>query len=111
MRDEINNNKVTKNECLILNLDRSDNDGTHWVCLFVKNGCSYYFDSFGFAPPLEVQNYCYKTEGYYNTFEIQKMGEVICGHYCIYVLYKLSGVLDDYNDFYDILGELYNYNH
>ena len=41
MRDELNkNNEVTKNECLILNIDHSDNSGTHWTCLFVKNGCS-----------------------------------------------------------------------
>ena len=109
MRDELNkNNKVTKNECLILNHDSSDNSGTHWTCLFVKNGCSYYFDSFGFAPPIEVQNYCYKTDKYYSSFVIQKMDEVICGHYCIYVLYKLSNGYDFYDD---VLDELYRYNH
>ncbi len=104
MRDELNKNrKCTKNECLILNIDHSSNDGTHWTCLFVKNGVSYYFDSYGFQPPLEVLNYC---NGYYSTFKIQRKYEVICGHYCIYMLYRLSKGYD----FYEVLDELYRYN-
>ena len=88
MRDELNKNRTsTENECLILNIDHSNNNGTHWTCLFIRNGVSYYFDSFRFAPPLEVFNYCKGEERYYNSFRIQQLNEVICGHYCIYVLY------------------------
>jgi len=102
MRDELNKNRTsTENECLILNIDHSNNNGTHWTCLFIRNGLSYHFDSFGFAPPVEVLKYC-KGERYYNSFRIQQLNEVICGHYCIYVLYKLSNGYD----FYDILDEL-----
>jgi hypothetical protein len=103
MRDELNkNNKTTNSECLILNIDHSSNNGTHWTCLFIKNGIMYYFDSYGFEPPLEVRDYYEGKERYYNSFKIQQYGEVICGHYCIYVLYQLS---NGYN-FYDILDEL-----
>jgi hypothetical protein len=102
MRDELNKNrKSTNNECLILNIDHSKNNGTHWTCLFINNGISYYFDSYGLTPPLEVLDYC-KGERYFNSFKIQQDQEVICGHYCIYVLYRLSR---GYN-FYDILDEL-----
>jgi len=45
-------------ECLVLNTDHSQNEGTHWTCLFIKNGTSYYFDPYGFPPTLEVMNYC-----------------------------------------------------
>src|SRR5580693_4972780 len=48
MRDELNSNVAKSDECLILNLDKSSNNGTHWTCLFIKNGIFYYFDSFGF---------------------------------------------------------------
>ena len=52
MRDELNKNRTfTKNECLILNIGHSNNNGTHWTCLFIKNEISYYFEAFGFAPP------------------------------------------------------------
>ena len=102
MRDELKNRKVSKNECMVINIDESKNEGTHWTCLFIKNEIPYYFDSFGFPPTEEVKRYCQKS-GDYNSFEIQKVNEVICGHYCCYVLYKLSnGYI-----FKDILDELY----
>ena len=104
MRDELNKNrKSSKNECLILNIDHSKNDGTHWTSLFINDGIGYYFDSYGFQPPLEVIDYC---KGFYNTFQIQRENEVICGHYCIYMLYRLSNG----HDFYEVLDELYRYN-
>ena len=104
MRDELQDKKAVSNECMIINIDDSSNEGTHWTCLFIKNGVSYYFDSYGFEPTLEVMQYC-KEPRYYSSFPIQKLNEVICGHYCIYVLYKLSLGCD----FYDICDELYRY--
>ena len=105
MRDEIEKS-VTKNECLILNIDDSEGKGTHWTCLFCKNWKCCYFDSYGLCPPIEVQSYCKDKDRYYNTFKIQAPNEVICGHYCIYVLYKLNnGAL-----FTDVLNELYERN-
>jgi hypothetical protein len=102
MRDELNKNrKSTKDECLILNIDESRKQGTHWTCLFIKND-KLYFDSYGFPPPLDVEEYYTGNERYYNSFKIQQNNEVICGHYCIYVLYRLSNGYD----FYGILDEL-----
>lgn len=107
MRDELKRNAAKSDECLILNIDESSNNGTHWTCLFIKKGICYYFDSFGFPPPSEVYQYCKKyTDRNYNTFRIQKPGEVICGHYCIYMLHRLSNGFK----FYDVLDELYRYN-
>jgi hypothetical protein len=103
MRDELRKPKGD-NECLVINIDHSCNLGTHWTCLFIKNGISYYFDPYGFSPTLEVINYCKETPSYYNSFPIQKMNEVICGHYCIYVLYRLS---INSGNFHDICFELY----
>jgi hypothetical protein len=101
MRDELNKSAKTKDECMVINTDHSNNEGTHWTCLFNKNGKSYYFDSFGFQPPLEVINYCEEPR-YFSSFPIQKMNEVICGHYCLYVLHRLSNG----DDFYEICFSL-----
>jgi len=91
---------------MIINLDESKIEGTHWVSLFIKYKTSYYFDSYGFLPTKEVELYCPEPR-YYNSFQIQKVNENICGHYCIYILYKLSyGYIFD-----DILEELYRYNY
>ena len=111
MRDELKNKKANHDECMVINIDHSANEGTHWTCLFIKNGVSYYFDSYGIEPPLEVIEYC-KEPRYYSSYPIQKMNEVICGHYCIYVLYKLSKSLSAAqaaNNFYDICDELYRH--
>jgi hypothetical protein len=105
MRDELNKEKATNNECMIINIDHSSNEGTHWTCLFIDNGTSYYFDSYGFEPTLEVKEYC-KEPRYYSSDRIQKFDQVICGHYCIYILYKLSNRCK----FYNILDELYRNN-
>jgi len=111
MRDELKNKKVQTDECMIINIDHSSNEGTHWTCLFIQNGVSFYFDSYGFEPTLEVVEYCKVPERstsstrYYSSYPIQKMNEVICGHYCIYVLYRLSKG----DNFYDICDQLYRY--
>ena len=106
MRDELNG-KATDNECLILNIDHSSNKGTHWVSLFIKHGICYYFDSYGFQPPNEAVKYCDGIrERRYSTFKIQKPGQVICGHFCIYVLLKLGHDVD----FCNIMDELYRFN-
>lgn len=105
MRDEVKG-KANNNECFIMNIDFSENIGTHWTCLFVKNKISFYFDSYGFNPTDEIIEYCDGNENYYNSFKIQKSDEVICGHYCIYMLY----LMDKGIKFYDILNELYFYN-
>jgi hypothetical protein len=96
MRDELNKNIKTSDECMVINTDHSSNEGTHWVCLFRKNEVSFYFDPYGFPPPLEVSNYCADPR-YFSTFPIQQMNEVICGHYCIYVLHRLNNGEDFFN--------------
>jgi hypothetical protein len=96
---------ASENECFILNHDLSCNNGTHWTCLFVKNGVAFYFDSFGLDPPLEILDYCKGLERYCSTSKIQKYDEVICGHYSIFVLYSLSKGIS----FFDVLDELYRF--
>jgi hypothetical protein len=44
MRDELNKSRESEEyECLILNIDQSSTKGTHWTCLFIKDGIMYYF--------------------------------------------------------------------
>jgi len=104
MRDELKNIEGSENECMIINTDHSSNEGTHWTCLFTKNGRSFYFDPYGILPTPEVEGYCKKPR-FYSSTSIQKPSEVVCGHYCIYVIYRLCNG----DDFYDILDELYRY--
>ena len=102
MRDEITRQRLSNNECMIINIDHSSNQGTHWTCLFIDSGKCYYFDSYGFEPPLEVKQYCNEPR-HYSTFVIQKMNQVICGHYCIYVLHRLNNGADFYEICFSLL--------
>src|SRR5271165_2232588 len=74
--------------CMILNLDDNKGPGTHWTSLYIKNNQALYFDPFGFKYTDELQTYLDRIPTYYNTFAIQKPDEVICGHYCIYMLWR-----------------------
>jgi hypothetical protein len=102
MRDELNKLKRRKNECMIINLDSEDNPGTHWTALYIEEGKANYFDSYGMPPMQETAKYIQGLPLDCNSFSIQKPGFVICGHYCIYVLSRLSNGAD----FYDVLLEL-----
>lgn len=81
--------KPLKNECGILNLDDSSGTGTHWVCWYKDGNKKYYFDSYGLTPPIELIQYL-KSPILYNTEQIQPKDQVICGHLCLYVLWKMS---------------------
>ena len=71
----------------IVNLQSSkDGGGTHWVCLYYTPNFSYYYDSFGFVPPLKIQN---KIIPYiYNDMEIQDIDSTACGFHCVAFLIK-----------------------
>src|SRR5271156_6933079 len=100
MDDELPN-KIKTNESGIVNLQDSDEQGSHWVCYLKKGKLKYYFDSYGLDCSNEVLNYL-KRPIITSTYQIQKMGSTMCGQYCLYILYYLG---EGYN-FNDILHKL-----
>lgn len=87
MKDELPN-KIYKNECMIVNLDNSSGQGTHWVCFTKKDNIIHYYDSFGVELPSELIKYFRNSEVYYNIDKNQDFDEVICGHLCLNFLKK-----------------------
>lgn len=73
---------------VIINTDRSNRPGEHWVAVHIKeDGHAYYFDSFGF-PVLnkEIQEFITKNSkhGYtYSSMTLQHPSADTCGAYCI----------------------------
>ena len=45
------------NWCAILNFDKHDGPGTHWVGVYQKNAQIVYFDSFGLPPPRRLKTH------------------------------------------------------
>ena len=94
--------KPNKKECGIVNFDKSSGPVTHWVAWYKNGKTKIYFDSYGVQPPIEDINYlgkpiCYKTD------QVQPVGQVFCGHLCLYVLKELS----ESHEFQNILNNLF----
>ena len=80
--------KPKRNECVIMNLDDTSGDGTHWVAWFKRGNDKFYFDSFGLPPPTELNDYL--GDVFHPTEQIQPRQEVFCGHFCLFVLKEMQ---------------------
>ncbi|HEY9485709.1 MAG TPA: hypothetical protein VIQ04_03625 [Nitrososphaeraceae archaeon] len=91
MKDELPRHSKD-NECGIVNLQNSDELGSHWVAYFKTKKEKYYFDSYGNAkPPIELVKYLGRSNLYYNSEPIQQFNDPpICGHLCLLLLQALS---------------------
>ena len=91
----------------VINLQSSkEGNGTHWVCLYYTPNFSYYYDSYGFIAPLEVQNKI--TPYMYNDLEIQDIDSTACGFYCVaFILYlnKKMNIEKAFMEFINLFGK------
>lgn len=80
--------------------------GTHWVGVYIKPKCYYYFDSFGFPPPIEVTEQLHNIHGLYNIRELQPVESDLCGFYVIYALkcLQMGGCITKFGDLVDMKG-------
>ena len=97
MRDDLPR-KCKSRECGIVNLNTSQQPGSHWVCYFKDGGNRIYFDSFGQITPIEIQKYL-KTQKEFdeNSSVIQRNTDIVqdtnsseCGQLCLIVLSALN---------------------
>ena len=71
--------------------DGVDQTGSHWVAFYIENGKSVYFNSFGLAPPADIQLFLWKLKPIvYNHVQIQNMQSGWCGIYCLAFLRYMS---------------------
>lgn len=75
---------------LIVNLDKHNSIGSHWVAIFVPRGKPFmeYFDSFGRKPTYcSLNSFLKQREFYqYNNIKLQSVLSTTCGQYCIFYL-------------------------
>ena len=90
MRDKAN--KINDDGFYIVNLDKTTGQGTHWTCLYYHPLKSYYFDSFGFVPPEEIENIIIPYN--HNNKDIQDYNSDACGYYCIAFIKFLHSKID-----------------
>jgi hypothetical protein len=85
MLDEFNN--LTKYGSYVVNLDKTDGNGTHWVAIYYKPEYILYFDSYGVYPPKEIIDNAKSKNLYYSNFIIQEQMSILCGWLCLGFLF------------------------
>ena len=102
MKDEI---KKIKNAIpYILNLDSSENEGTHWVALRKMNKIIYYFDPYGYPPPQEIIDLSLGESIIYSLKEVQHPDSILCGYFCIAFLYYVLSE-EEFSEFLDLFSD------
>ena len=104
-------NKIPKvipnSSILIVNQDRSDEEGSHWIVLhYIKNNVVEHFDSLGKRPLKDIHNLLIsKYKSYkYNNKRIQNFNTSTCGLFCLYYSfysargYKFNEILKDFSE-------------
>ena len=85
-----------KNGCYIINMSDSNEAGTHWIALYIKNKNAICFDSFGIAPPDEIILWLERVKNVsYSKKQLQDIANSACGWYCILFLYICSNSDDE----------------
>ena len=97
-----------KNGAYVINLDHSENTGTHWIVIFMKSNEVIYFDSFGVEyiskETMErIEHSSLKIKKIKsNIFRIQDNNSIMCGYFCIlFIEYMLSNkTLTDFTNLF-----------
>ena len=97
--------------CGIVNLNTSQQPGSHLVAYYKDEKRRIYFDPFGHITPMELQRYL-KTKEERGKGVIQRNPGIVhhinthvCGHFCLFVLRSLTR---EHRSFQDVLNELNN---
>jgi hypothetical protein len=90
MKDELEDNLKEGN--YIINLENSNQSGSHWTCFIKDKNNVYYYDSFGVVPPQIIHDISLKNN--LNLFYIDKHDQNIdstsCGWWCIAFLFYMN---------------------
>ena len=112
-KDFLNDIKVNPKSsfCCVLNLQNSNERGSHWVCLFVDKTKHFieYFDSFGIPPIKNVVSFCKRNypnrELFYQDNQLQMFSSVLCGYFCIYYIQNRFEGKSPYETLYSLKQE------
>ena len=81
---------ISENQLLVVNLDSSEKPGSHWVLLVGEKHVDgwaslLYFDSYGRAPPKEIQEKYRNYKITYADLRLQSLISQVCGYHVICV--------------------------
>ena len=119
MRDRLPSQSTrSPNESGIMNLSKSNELGTHWICWYCCGEERLFFDSFGLDVPIELEKYLKTHDEYINNREVIRRNAIIvqhintseCGRLCLFVLKHLSDGAS-FDEILQLLKIRCDYNH
>ena len=84
-----------------INIDDGSQRGTPWICVYIKDDKSYYFDAFGGNLDKFIQQQLLKPIIYHN-FKIQNINSQLCGTKFLYFFYLIERM-----NYYDAILKIY----
>lgn len=91
---EINSEKLTFPQSMVVNFDPTGYDGSHWVAIYADSPKNVdYYDSLGIWPPLnnDITRFLSKFNNVrFNPFAFQHYRAKSCGKHAIFFLYNRS---------------------
>ena len=112
---------LNNNECTIVNFDRSDKNGSHWIAIWNSDDNSQpdqnttkviYLDSLGLSPPTAILTFL-RTSGkkiLFNNNQLQKSLSVSCGYFACHCLIQLNKKIPIYDIIYEFTQDPSNFN-
>ncbi|GFS54245.1 uncharacterized protein TNCV_2527631 [Trichonephila clavipes] len=85
--------KVKKKAALVVNTDPHDEEGSHWLAMYIQDEKTIeFFDSYGFPPSVYEPHISQYVKLFpnviYNETSLQNLTSNVCGQYCIFYLLK-----------------------
>jgi hypothetical protein len=106
---------MKKDFSCIINLEDSNEDGSHWTALYndKKEDYTKYFDSYGMKPALETIRFVkkhFRKPLYYNDNQLQGDTSKKCGYFCQYYIKNRSAGKSPYDVLYSLKQEPSKFN-
>ena len=92
---------IENNKSMIINLQNSNEPGSHWIALKIVNNTIFVFDSFGVGYlPIRIFKVYKDYKIITNIYRIQDISSNLCGLFCVlFILYDIKSK----NDFIEFL--------
>lgn len=87
-KDVIPRQLARRNGAMIINMNNSNQGGSHWTLILLNKKETVYFDSFGVVPSIEVLSFmaARRKPMYYVDRQLQDLKSSSCGWFCIYFI-------------------------
>lgn len=84
--------KKGKHKSFIINLDKKNQPGSHWISIYFEKDLCMHFCSFGSKPEGDILDFIQRNSRamHWNKIRYQSFFTTTCGLFCLYFIYKMN---------------------